>query len=126
MWSLLAAPLILGCDLTKLDAFTKALITNPEVIAVDQDPLGRAATRLFSTGSGQEVWTRPLSDGSTAVGLMNRGRSAQEISVSWKQLGFRGAPKVRDLWMRKEFQSGIDGLRVKVPGHGAKLFKMHL
>src|SRR2546426_5389012 len=72
LWSLLAAPLLIGCDLTQLDTFTHALLTNDEVLDVNQDPLGKAAIRKVKNGQ-TEIWTRPLFDGSTAVGIFNRG-----------------------------------------------------
>ncbi len=75
LWSLLAAPLLIGCDLTRLDDFTLGLLSNDEVLAVDQDPLGKQATRVKEdVESGIEIWARPLADGTMAVGLFNRGR----------------------------------------------------
>lgn len=123
MWSLLAAPLILGCDLTKLDPFTKALITNHDVIEVDQDPLGKAATRVLATGNGAEVWARPLWDGSVAVGLMNRSTVSQRITVSMEKLGLKGSQPVRNLWTRSNLRPR-DEVSAKVPAHGAMLFRV--
>src|SRR5262249_53597885 len=75
LWCLLAAPLLLGCDLTQLDDFTLGLLTNDEVLAIDQDPLGKQARRVKEgRRAGTEVWARPLADGTVAVGLFNRGR----------------------------------------------------
>jgi len=124
MWSLLAAPLLLGCDLTHLDLWTKALITNHDVIDVDQDPLGKPAQRVFSTPQGVEVWSRPLWDGTIAVGLMNRDRVSQKITVTWDQLHLSGRQAVRDLWQRKNVGSRDRELSAVVPGHGATLFKV--
>ncbi len=124
MWSLLAAPLILGCDLTHLDPWTKALITNHDVIEIDQDPLGKPAQRVYSTPEGVEVWARPLWDGTTAVGFMNRARAAQKISVTWDQIGAIGDKNIRDLWLRKDVGHRSDGFDAVVPAHGAKLFKI--
>lgn len=124
MWSLLAAPLILGCDLSHLDDWTTALITNHDVIEVDQDPLGQQCHRVYSNADGVEVWARPLWDGSLAVGLINRAHAAQNISVTWKQLGITGSKKVRDLWERRNIGSKDDSLAATVPAHGAKLFKI--
>ena len=72
LWSLLSAPLLLGCDMPKLDAFTLSLLTNDEVLDVDQDPLGKQATRLDGEA---EVWVKDMEDGSKAVGLFNRGEA---------------------------------------------------
>jgi len=125
MWSLLAAPLILGCDLTHLDKWTRALITNHDVIEIDQDPLGKPAHRVFSTEAGVEVWARPLEDGSMAVGLMNRDVAAQKITASWKQLHLTGSHKVKDLWQRKNLGSMSKEISAEVPAHGAMLFRIY-
>lgn len=75
LWCLLASPLLIGCDMTKLDDFTLSLLTNDEVLAIDQDALGQEARRISEdTEKGTEVWARPLADGTMAVGLFNRGR----------------------------------------------------
>jgi len=124
MWALLAAPLILGCDLTHLDPWTKALITNHDVIDINQDPLGRPATRVFATADGAEVWSRPLADGTTAVGLMNRSRAGLRISVSWRQLELSGAKRVYDCWTRTRVGDAMHALSVVVPAHGGKLLRL--
>jgi alpha-galactosidase len=123
MWALLAAPLLLGCDLSTLDPWTKALITNHEVIEVDQDPLGKAAIRVKANDSGAEVWARPLWDGTMAVGLINRAREEQTLSVSWWELGLQGPLPLRDLWERKSL-GAREQISVRVPSHGAKLFRI--
>jgi alpha-galactosidase len=75
LWCLLASPMLIGCDMTQLDDFTLSLLSNDEVLAVDQDPLGKQATRVKEDlEAGTEIWARPLADGTTAVGLFNRGR----------------------------------------------------
>jgi alpha-galactosidase len=112
MWSLFAGPLLIGCDLT-----------NDEVIDIDQDPLGRAARLVETTGAG-EVWARPLSDGSMAVGLVNPHAMPQSIPVTWKQLGLGGPHGVRDLWLHQnqgQFKSGYETI---VPAHGCVLIKV--
>jgi alpha-galactosidase len=123
MWSLLAAPLLMGCDLTRLDPFTKALLTNDEVLDVDQDPLGKAAALVAQQGDGQ-VWARPLFDGTRAVGLVNLGATRADVSVSWAQLGLSGAQPVRDLWQRLEMGSFASGYTVPVAAHGTVLVKV--
>lgn len=123
MWSLLAAPLIIGCDLTRLDPFTKALLTNHDVIDVDQDPLGRAATRRKKVGD-TEVWARPLEDGSYAVGLINRGYENAPVRVSWSDLGLGGSQRVRDLWLRKDLGAKAGGYSARVPAHGAVFIRV--
>jgi alpha-galactosidase len=94
-WCLLAAPLLLGCDLNDLDDFTLGLLTNDEVLAVDQDPLGKQATRVKEdVQAGVEVWARPLADGTVAVGLFNRGRYEVEPPPRPK----KGEPEPKPVW----------------------------
>jgi alpha-galactosidase len=123
MWSLLAAPLILGCDLTKLDRFTLDLLTNHDVIEVNQDPLGKPAKRVFKDGK-LEVWSRPLWDGTLAVGLINRGRFAANVSARWSDLGIRGKQPVRNLWLRKDIGLFTDSFTAEVPSHASILLKI--
>ena len=100
LWCLLASPLMIGCDVRSLDAATADLLSNPDLIAINQDPLGRQARRISDAGHGfGEVWARPLADGSWAVGLFNTSdRDPALLSVGWGQLGMApGAPAtVRD------------------------------
>lgn len=123
LWCLLAAPLITGCDLTQLDSFTKDLLCNPEVIDVDQDPMGHAAVRKSVSGQ-TEVWARPLFDGTVAVGLFNRGFWKARVTVNWKDLGLSGPEPVRDLWQRKSLGAANHSYSVMVPAHGAVLLKI--
>ncbi len=95
LWCLLAAPLLIGCDLTDLDDFTLGLLTNDEVLAVDQDSLGKQATRVKDDlTTGVEVWMRPLADGTIAVGLFNRGRYEIEPPPRPK----KGEPATKPIW----------------------------
>ena len=123
MWSLLAAPLIIGCDLTQLDSFTKNLLCNPDVVDVDQDPLGHAATRRSQVDQ-TEVWARPLYDGTIAVGLFNRGFWKSKVTVNWKDLGLSGPEPVRDLWARKSLGAANHSFTALVPAHGALMLKI--
>ena len=124
LWSMLAAPLLIGCDLTQLDDFTGRVLMNDEVIDVDQDPLGKPAKRVHEDGS-TEVWVRPLADGDYALALFNRGPEHMMVSVDWKRdLGLAGAPKLRDLWRRRDVRSAKSGYAVDVPAHGAMMFKV--
>jgi alpha-galactosidase len=124
LWSMLAAPLIIGCDMTRLDQFTKDLLMNHDVIEVDQDPLGKAAVQVWKNDT-LEVWTRPLWDGSTAVALFNRGNMKAKLSVTWKELGFYSdSMKVRDLWLQKDLGTMAKGITRDVMTHGAMMFKV--
>jgi hypothetical protein len=102
MWSLAPSPLMLGMSLPDNDDWTTALLTNPEVMALDQDPLGKSARRIFVPGLTAELWVRELHDGSHAVGLFNRNNQAVTVNLEWKSIGFKRAPKIRDLWPRKD------------------------
>jgi alpha-galactosidase len=123
VWAMAAAPLMLGCDLTQLDEFTLSLIGSDEVIAVDQDPLGKAGKCVVREGL-KEVWVRPLWDGTYAVALFNRLPYGDEISVSFKQLGLKNKQSVRDIWQKKDLGKINKGLKKYVPAHGALLFKI--
>jgi alpha-galactosidase len=123
LWSLQAAPLFIGADLSRLDEFTLAVLTNDEVIDVDQDPLGKAAHRVWRDAR-REVWARPLHDGTLAVGLFNRGLAPAEVTVEWPQLGLRGAQPVRDLWRRAAAGTFTEKFTATVPRHGAVLVKV--
>ena len=123
LWCLLSAPLLIGCDLTKLDELTLGLLTNDEVLDVDQDPLGRQAARIYKEGDG-EVWAKELEDGSKAVGLFNRGEDEAVVTVKWADLGFKGKQRVRDLWRQKDLGIHPDGFQVGVPRHGVVLVKV--
>jgi alpha-galactosidase len=122
-WSMLAAPLLIGADLTKLDEFTLALLTNDEVLAVDQDALGKPASRRSVAGR-TEVWARPLADGTTAVALYNRGPRRTRVVARWSDLGISGVQPVRDLWRRRDLGRVSDAFEVDVPQHGAVLIKV--
>ena len=89
LWCLLDAPLLLGCDLTQLDPFTMSLLTNDEVIDVNQDPLGKQAAPVSREGA-LEVWSKVLEDGSRAVGLFNRSRTPASVAAKWPDLGLTG------------------------------------
>jgi len=123
MWSLLSSPLLIGCDLTRLDAFTKALLTNDDVLDVNQDPLGRPAGRISESGDAQ-IWARPLFDGTHAVGLVNLGSEKSDVTVYWSQLGLTGSQPVRDLWQRRDMGRFANGYTVSVPAHGTVLVKV--
>jgi alpha-galactosidase len=123
LWSLLAAPLLLGCDLSRLDPWTTALLTNDEVLDVDQDPLGRPAGRRSIDGWG-EVWTRPLWDGTTAIGLFNLGWERATVTARWADLGLTGRQPVRDLWQQKNLGTFDGAFSAEVGAHDAVLVKI--
>lgn len=123
LWSLLASPLLIGCDMTQLDEFTLSLLTNDEVIEVNQDPLGRQASRAVQNGM-LEVWSKDLEDGSKAVGLFNRGAREQAIVVKWSDLGLSGEQVVRDLWRQRDLGKFTGQFESKVGRHGVVMVKI--
>ena len=123
LWSLLAAPLLIGCDLSQLDEFALALLTNPEVLEVNQDPLGQQARRIKAENR-LEVWTRPLADGSLAVGLFNRGRKPGTLTVHFSDLGLTGPQHLRDLWLRQDLGTFEESYSAAIPRHGAVMLRI--
>ena len=127
-WCLMSVPLLLGCDLTKLDAFTMGLLTNDEVIAVNQDPLGKQGTVVASTKSGNDIETgvlaKEMADGSRAVGLFNTKGAEGAVRVKWSELGIEGKRVVRDLWRQKDLGEFEGEFTATVPGHGVVLVRI--
>lgn len=123
LWCILAAPLLAGNDLTKMNKETLEILANPEVITVDQDPLGVQGHRVWQEGP-LEVWMKPLADGSKAVGLFNRSESGLAISVRFEAIGVSHSAQVRDLWARKDLGTFSEKYTVDVPRHGAVLIKI--
>jgi alpha-galactosidase len=123
LWSLVSSPLLIGCDMSKLDKFTIDLLGNTEVIAVNQDPLGKPAGRRMKD-LRVEMWARPLWDGTLAVGLFNRGQEATTVTAKWSDLGLKGSQPVRDLWQQKDLGVSRDSFSARVPQHGAVLVKI--
>lgn len=123
LWAMCAAPLLIGCDLTRLDDFTRDLLCNDEVLDVDQDPLGRAATRVKREGE-TEVWARPLEDGTVAVAMFNRGSEEAVVTAKWSDIGRAGEQPVRDLWQRQSLGVQSDEISKRIPAHGSALLKV--
>ncbi|MFC4147981.1 glycoside hydrolase family 27 protein [Micromonospora mangrovi] len=125
MWALMAAPLIAGNDLTTMSATTRAILTNPEVIAVDQDPLGVQGRRIRDLGE-QEVWSKKVQgSGVRVVALWNRAGAAASIHVDWRDVGLgSGSATVRDLVARADRGSFSDGYTTTVPAHGVALLRV--
>ena len=123
LWCLLASPLLIGCDMTQFDDFTLNLLTNDEVLEVNQDPLGHQAHRI-SKDENVEVWAKEMEDGSKAVGLFNRGEVENLVAVNWNELGLTGKQTVRDLWRQKDIGDFPDAFRIKVGRHGVTLIRV--
>jgi alpha-galactosidase len=124
LWAMLAAPLLAGNDLRQMTPETLAILTNREVIAVDQDRLGKQGKRAWKSGE-QEIWTRQLSGGDTAVAFFNRAKDEAKISVKWADIGVRARGKVRDLWLHQNVDAKDDEYSATVPGHGVVLLRVY-
>jgi alpha-galactosidase len=123
LWALQAAPLLIGADMTQFDAFTTNLMTNRDVLEMNQDPLGKAASRVYQR-ERLELWAKPLADGSLAIGLFNRGLQAAQMTATWQELGITGPKIVRDLWQQKDLGSMDRQIAATVPAHGAVVFRV--
>jgi len=123
LWVLLAAPLLAGNDLSKMTPETLDILTNKEVVAVDQDSKGVQGRRIAQEGP-LEVWAKPLADGSVAVGLFNRGESENPVTVRFMDVGAQTTVKVRDLWNHKVIGSNSDTYTATIPRHSAVLIKV--
>jgi alpha-galactosidase len=122
LWSILAAPLLAGNDLRDMSKDTLDILTNREIIAVDQDSLGKQGTRTRQEGD-VEVWVKPLSNGAQAAGLFNRGDREAKITITAAELGIKGKMKIRNLWTHKNETKG-DEFSAMVPGHGVVMLKI--
>jgi alpha-galactosidase len=120
LWCLLPSPLMVGANLPDNDDWTLALLTNPEVLAVNQDPLGLPAQRVVNPAVPAETWVKKLADGSVAVGFFNRTDQPVKIDVPWRNLGFRSVPNVRDLWLREDL-GRQKNFTAELPAHGCVL-----
>jgi hypothetical protein len=123
LWALAPSPLMLGMNLPDNDDWTTAIISNPEMLAVNQDGLGKPARRLTGPPQIAETWTKPLADGSSAVGFFNRTGAPLKISFPWRNLGFLSTPGVRDLWLRQDLGKQ-ENFTAELPPHGCALLRV--
>ena len=125
LWALLSSPLIIGCDLTEIDDFTLSLLTNNEVIDVNQDPLAFQAAK-FSGDEDHAVYIKPLEDGSVAIGLFNFSDTTRMIGFRPHNLGLIGQQTIRDIWRQKDIAKieQTDWWETPVRSHGVKLLKV--
>jgi alpha-galactosidase len=123
LWALLAAPLLAGNDLSTMTPETIALLTNREVLAINQDLAGKQGDRVWAEGP-LEIWSRPLANGSQAVGMFNRNSSPMEMEFDFQKVGFKVAGHVRDVWNAKDLGSMSAPYRATVPGHGVILLRV--
>lgn len=139
LWSLLSSPLLIGCDMDRLDDFTLSLLTNDEVLAVNQDVLGKQAIPVFWE-DGIEIWAKDMEDGSLAVGIITTGfgdikdpvklfswddsEPIKNVTIDLSVLGLSGSHAIRDLWRQKELGNYTDTFKTEVPHHGVTLVKI--
>ncbi len=142
LWCLLASPLLAGNDLRTMTPSIKDILTNKEVIAVDQDALGKQAVRVFppappeesasisvkegrsQTGGDFQVFSRPLADGGHAVGLFNLSAATAKVTAKWGDIGITGSHKVRDLWAHSDLGSFDNEFGADVPSHGVVMIRI--
>lgn len=129
LWAILAAPLLLGCDLSQMEQFTLNLMCNDEMLAVNQDIMGkqghcvRETRRTDQNGQTtvhENVYVRPLHDGRFAVGLFNRTERPATVRVDWEELGIHGSQQVRDIWANRDIGVFDSEFSMGVPSHGAQ------
>jgi alpha-galactosidase len=125
LWAILASPMLLGCDMALLDDFTLSLLTNNEVLDVNQDPLGIQGVR-FGSGDGHVTYIKPLEDGTLAVALFNLGDTERVLGFVPHKLGLLGDQTVRDLWRQKDVAkiAQKERFETKVPAHGCAFFRL--
>ena len=123
LWVILAAPLLAGNDLSKMSPQTLAILTNKDVVAVDQDKLGQQGDRVWAEGP-KEIWAKPLSGGAKAVALFNRAPEPKSITLKLDVLGFSPKAKMHDLWTGKDVTATDGSYTVLIPKHGAVLLRV--
>ncbi len=124
LWCMACSPLMIGCDVRAMDKETAGLLMNREVLAVNQDPMGKPAWRVKKLGTC-DIWKKPLSDGSVAVALINRGSSGSDVTVQASDLGLLDARKqVRNLWTQQDIADFTWDLTQRVQPHETLLLKI--
>ena len=124
LWCLLNAPLLLGCDLGRMSDFTKGLVMNDEILAINQDALGRQAGRV-AHDEATDVWWRPLANGDSAYGVVNRRPFSRKIVVRFADAGLaEGEYDVRDLWRQQDLGRFRGEIEVEVPGHATAVLRL--
>lgn len=125
LWSILAAPLMVGCELTLLDEFTLSLLKNREVLAVNQDIAGIQGHRVTRDEERDtEVWAKPLNDGSVAVGLFNLGEKEQSVSIDFSALNINATQSVYNVWKQENIGEFENGFSAVIPVHGVVFIKL--
>ncbi|MBV8897406.1 MAG: glycoside hydrolase family 27 protein [Acidobacteriaceae bacterium] len=124
LWALLAAPLLAGNDLAHMSKETLELLTNKDIIAIDQDSAAHPIKRNVIQEGKTEIWTRELADGSTAVALFNRGDESVPVNAEWSKLGVNAPASGRDLWTQKDVTLSGPSYTANVPRHGVVVLRL--
>jgi len=124
LWAMLSAPMLIGCDLSRIDDFTYNLLANDEVLAIDQDALGKQATQALKK-EGYQIWVKELADGGRAIGIFNLSDEDRKIAVNWTELGLKDYKKVRDVWRQKDIGKFGKTFSTEVYAHGVTLVKLY-
>jgi alpha-galactosidase len=123
LWCLLNSPLLLGCDLSSLDEFTFKLLTNDEVIGINQDSLGRQP-KLIRESDEEMIWSKDLEDGSKVIGLLNLSKEKRTIEIEFQEINFPREVSIRDVWEHTELGVFKKNYKTEIPSHGIKLLKV--
>jgi alpha-galactosidase len=123
LWAMLAAPLLAGNDLRSMSPEILAILTNRDVIAIDQDKLGKQGRRVWQSGD-QEIWSRPLSGDAQALAFFNRSSAAATVKVKWTDLNVNGKWKMRDLWSHQSVDWPGSDYSLTIPAHGVVLLRL--
>ena len=123
MWSMFNSPLLLGCDLTKIDSFTMSLLTNDNVIALNQDRLGKQA-ELVKKYKNIQIWKKELADGSIGIAIVNLNRHQKKYIFNMNTITNKNYPTATDLWTNKPIEIINNHMDVTVPSHGVLLLKL--
>jgi alpha-galactosidase len=123
LWCILASPLLAGNDIRDMKPNVAEILMNKEVIAVDQDKLGKQGVRVAKEGT-TEVWSKPLADGGHAIALFNRGGDTATVTAKWSDLGITGSKSVRDLWKHADLGKKTGEFTATVPTHGVVMVKI--
>ncbi len=122
LWCLLSAPLITSCDLRNMDEDIRSILTKKQVIAINQDPLGKQAEKVFEMNK-IEYWRKPMSDGSVVIGILNRQNNPVEITLKWENIGLQGYQMVKDIWMNVSIGVLDKLMTVIIPAHDVQLIQ---
>ena len=126
LWCLVKSPLLIGCDVTNITKETLGILTNAEVIALNQDALGVQGHKVWNNSMGHEVWAGPLANGDVAVVLLNRAESTANITAQWSDIGVKAGMNatVRDLWLKQGLGTYTDSITLSVVTHGSRTLRI--